>query len=182
MNLFVEPATKAKTTYVATNMRADDWHEISCQVPDTVSRSDAGAMCFDMSPHGLRHILTENDMPIFAFGLSGSMTPGLFSAWGFGTEDFTARHVFGLSSFIMTVLLPRARDEFRIRRVEIRSLASRKATARWIASLGATLECELPLFGAHGEPFLQWAFTEPRNSINTSLREVSLHPEHEVLQ
>jgi hypothetical protein len=183
----IRSGTRRDITYVGANMRPDDIAEIMCQLPYGMSTSDAAAFCHEVSPPDLSFVaLDEDGVPCFAFGVAACMTPGLFSAWGFGNKYTTPWCVGLVGSFIREHVIPLCKTKYRARRVEIRSLASRKSTHRWIKSLGARYEANIPYMGVNGEEFILWSFTAPENcgqlTGHAEMRIEQVHPEHEGLQ
>lgn len=63
-----------------------------------------------------------------------------------------------VSRYVTEDLIPFLMEDTDFHRVETRVMASYRRSVRWIESLGAEKECDLPGFGRGGEQFIQFAW------------------------
>lgn len=152
MNLVrILPATLRDMTYIAANMRQQDWREITAVYPATAT--EIGAALF-YSSDGLRWTAWLGDAPVCAFGVS-RMLPGLGSGWAYGTLRMR-RAVPAVSRFIRRHAAPLLiRDGFR--RVEVRTAIDHDLSHRWLESLGFVREGIAGDYGADGLDFVTYA-------------------------
>lgn len=155
MLIEIRPGTLRDITFVAAGMRAEDWREIhaSCPFDD---KAEAGAACYLVSPEWCWTAWLR-DEPVYAAGFAPSYLPWLWSAWAFGT-DRSRRAIPAITRHLMGVV-PTMIDAG-VHRVEARAVADYENANRWLAGLGAKLECELRAFGRNGETFNLWAWTK----------------------
>jgi hypothetical protein len=141
-------------------MRERDAHEILCQLPDGTTSVQAALFCFDVSPDDCRFVAYDKDAnPVAAFGWCLTHCPTLWTAWAFGT-DRMIRVVPEISDFIMTRQLPHIMRTYMPKRLEVRALKEHDLAHRWLTSMGATKECDLPRFGKDGETFTLYSWTD----------------------
>jgi len=153
VSIEIRPGTLRDVSFIAANMRDEDWREIHASGPMD-DRAEAGIMC---------HIASEfswtawiKDDPVCAFGFARSGLPWVWSAWAFGT-DRMKRAVPAVTRFGRETA-SRLLLEAGARRCEIRSIADHDLAHRWLQGLGAHLECELPGYGRNGETFVLYSW------------------------
>jgi hypothetical protein len=120
------------------------------------SMSDAALLCHYAS-QGFAWVALLDGEPVAAIGVVRSpLMPHLGSAWAFGTQKFK-RALPALSRAARA--FPGLLIADGVRRVEARCLKDHDLAGHWMASLGATKECDLECYGAEGETFELWAWT-----------------------
>lgn len=120
------------------------------------SMSDAALLCHYAS-NGFAWVALHNGEPAGAIGIARSpLLPHLGSAWAFGTKHFK-RTLPALSALARTFPAMLIADG--VRRVEARCLKDHDLAGNWMASLGASKECDLECYGSCGETFELWAWT-----------------------
>lgn len=147
-------------SYVGANMRQADQDEILCQLPENTSSQTAALVCFDTSPEDCRFVSYDRDgVPTGAFGWSPTPARSLWAAWAFGTGGLR-RSVPDISKFIMLHQLPYIMKNYKPKRLEVRSLKTHDLSHRWLTSMGARKDCELPRYGGNGETFVLYSWTD----------------------
>jgi hypothetical protein len=147
-------------SYVATNLRPEDYAEVDCQLdnwsPEALALS---------AMQGLAYVVEWKGNPEAAFG-AAEVRSGLWIAWSWGTRRMW-RCVSLITEFYFTSLGPEisARGAWR---VEARPLAGNDMAVRWLQRMGATERCLLPGYGKNGEDFLLFDWT--RESWNDVLQ------------
>ena len=152
MTVTIVPATVRDVTYIAADMRPDDWREIACQVHDGVTPGQIAAAAV---AHGESYVATLDGQPVAAFGVMPA-TVNVLTIWAWGTPR-TRRVVPAITRFTIADLVPRWLAAG-ITRVEARSIAGHDAAHRWLRALGTT-ETALPEWGKGGEAFILFAWT-----------------------
>ena len=148
----IRPATLRDATFIGANMRANDAHEILCQLPEGTSSADAAAICFATTPDGWKWTAWFNGQPVAAFGVM-ALTHCVWQGWAFGT-DRMARVIPMVSLFMMN---QRERmQEHGCRRLEARAFKRHNQARVWITHMGGTYRCDLPEHGRNGETFELW--------------------------
>lgn len=151
MRAEVVPATLRDISYVASNLRPQDRHEIDCQCAYwTPTLLAYGHM------QGFAYVVRLDGNPEAAFGASEAR-PGLWNAWSFGTSRI-ARCVPAITKHFYAVLGPDV-AKAGAWRVEARALASNDLALRWLRRLSATERCDLPGYGKSGEMFKLFDWT-----------------------
>lgn len=148
----IETANLRDLSFVAANMRDEDWREIACQYPPNLTRLDIAYAAF-ASPEAW--VATVRGQPVAAFGVS-RITVSVLSAWAFATRSMW-RAVPAVTRFIRDECARRW-AEAGITRVEARSIAGHHVAHRWMASMGGTCE-PCPAWGRDGEDFMLWWWT-----------------------
>lgn len=149
----IKPATLRDVTFVAANMRDQDWREVYASAPCD-DRLQAGYLCYALSRWSYTAWL--KDEPVCAFGFAMTHLPWLGTAWAFGT-DRMKRAIPAVSRHGKAM-----RQEFidaGLRRIEVRSLAGHDLAHGWLSALDAKREAELPHYGRDGETFILYAWT-----------------------
>ena len=101
---------------------------------------------------------TDDGLPVAAFG-AVPLWNGVWDVWMFATDEWP-RVALGVHRFIKKVMIP-ALEESGCHRAQCRSLATYTWSHRWLESLGAYKESELPHFGKEGELFYLYCWTRP---------------------
>ena len=154
MSIEIRPGTLRDVSFIAANMRDEDWREIHASGPMD-DRAEAGIMC---------HIASEfswtawiKDDPVCAFGFARSGLPWVWSGFAFGTEK-ARRAIPSITRFGRTEAA-RLLLEAGARRVEVRSVVDHDLSHKWLEGLGATRECEMKEYGRNGETFVLYSWT-----------------------
>lgn len=138
-------------SYIASNLRPDDFAEVDCQF-----ESWTPALLALTALQGPAYVVELDGNPEAAFGAAEQRT-GLWTVWSWGTKRMW-RCVPRITSFVKEVMLPDAIAKGALRG-EARALASNEMAQRWLMHLGATRRCELPYYGKNGETFVLWDWT-----------------------
>ena len=141
-------------TWIASCMREQDWKELSCQLVEGFSRSNAGRVCFEASGD-LCWTAWLDDRPVAAFGFSHSH-PTLLAAWAFGTHEM-GRVMPAISRHCAEFALPLIMTKG-YRRCEVRVLVAHDQSYRWLRRMGAKYECTMRYYGRNGEDFALMAW------------------------
>ncbi len=151
MRATVVPGNIRDMSYIASNLRDEDRHEIDCQCawwsPALIAH---GAM------RGFSYVVKLDGQPHAAFG-AAEERPGLFHAWSWG-GPLMHRCVPAITRHFYAVLGPAVANAGAWR-VEARALASNELALRWLRRLSATERCVLPNYGKNGEDFVLFDWT-----------------------
>ena len=150
----IRPATMRDVSFLAANMREQDWREVHASAP-TDDKAEAGILCH-MASRFAWTVWIKGD-PVCAFGFAQMGLPWLWSAWAFGT-DRIKRAIPAVTRFGRETASRMLLDAG-ARRCEIRSIADHDLAHRWLQGLGAHRECELPEYGRNGETFVLYSWT-----------------------
>lgn len=138
-------------SYIAANLRPEDFAEVDCQFNEWAPAQVALA-----AMQGFAYVVELDGNPEAAFG-AGEVRSGLWIAWSWGTRRMR-RCVPLITKFFYEVLGP-AVAERGAWRVEARAMAGNDMAVRWLKRLGATERCPLPGYGKHGEDFILFDWT-----------------------
>jgi hypothetical protein len=147
----IVPATIRDLTFIAANLRAEDWREIECQLADGVGRGEVAA--YGLA--GEAWVATMDGQPVAAFG-AAAMAYSVVSVWAWGTKRM-ARTVPAITRFIVEDCVPRW-IEAGVTRAEARSIEGHETAHRWLRSLGGQ-EQPCPAWGKRGEDFTLFWWT-----------------------
>jgi len=171
----VVPATLRDVTYIAANIRPEDWREIACQLSEEVTPTDVAAWSLTGRE---AWVATVRGQPVAAFGVHDATNArNVLMIWAWGTPKMW-RAVPEMTRFI------RERVEVWITegvtRVEARSIEGHGSAHRWMRALGGESE-PLPGWGKGGEDFLlfwwtQETWTSCAGSLNPPLQEPIRQP------
>lgn len=149
----IRPANMRDMTYIASEMRAADWREISAVVTET--RSAVGYMLF-ASSSGLAWTVWLNGEPVCAFGVS-RLFIGLGSGWAYGTKRMP-RVMSRVTRYALRTVRPMLiREGFR--RIEVRTAIDHDLSHRWLEHLGFVREGIAKDYGQDGLDFVTYAAT-----------------------
>ena len=154
MTVRIVGANLRDLSYIASNLRPEDFAEIDCQF-DVWSP----AMLAAVSLQGFAYVAEVNGNPEAAFG-AAEQRSGLWIAWSWGTRRMK-RCIPRITDFFFQVLGPDVAAAG-ASRVEARPLAGNDMAVRWLRKLGATERCLLPGFGKDGQDFLLFDWTRDR--------------------
>jgi hypothetical protein len=140
-------------SYIAANLRPDDYAEVDCQF-DTWTP----ALLALTALQGPAYVVELDGNPAAAFG-AAEQRKGLWIVWSWGTRRMW-RCVPRITSFVKEVMLPDAIAKGALRG-EARALASNEMACRWLRRLGATERCLLPCYGKNGEDFILFDWISP---------------------
>lgn len=143
--------------FVAANLRDQDRREIFATAL-LESGSQAGAMSFLTSP-GFCWTAWIDGQPVAAFGVSQGNPvhqPHLRYAWAYGTDKFK-RATPAITRFCVQEWPKRLIAEG-VTRVEIRSIADHDLAHKWLKSIRAKHEADMPNYGVNGESFQLWSW------------------------
>lgn len=153
MKASVIAGTLRDLSYIASNLRDADRHEIDCQAvwwsPAMVA---LGAL------RGSAYVVALDGQPHAAFGACEEQPGrGLWHAWSWG-GPLMHRCVPAITRHFYSVLGPDV-SAAGAWRVEARALASNELALRWLRRLSATERCVLPRYGRNGEDFVLFDWT-----------------------
>ena len=140
--------------YVADNMREWDKREVFATRWD----DDASELCDAIISGGEFGWIAGQDLPVAAFGAIPTWQ-GNWQVWMFATDRWP-EVALGVTRFIKKVMIP-ALEESGCHRAECRSMEGHDVAHRWLESLGAYKESELPHYGRNGETFYLYRWTRP---------------------
>lgn len=160
MTVRIVGATLRDLSYVAANLRPDDYAEVNAQF-DAWSPALIAALA--LRDHAYIAMLDANPEAAFGAGRAGTHS-GHWIAWSYGTARMR-RCVPLVTAFVREVIVP-AIYEAGGQRVEARALASNTMARRWLKRLGAVEDCTLKSYGRNGEDFLlfSWARADHMNT------------------
>lgn len=133
-------------SYVAANLRQEDFEEADCQF-DTWSPAHLAMAC--LRDHS--YVVEVKGNPEAAVGASRATHSGLWVAWSWGTRRMW-RTVPKITAFVRDVMIPDIIEQGGWR-CEARALASHTGAHLWLKRMGATECCDLPGWGKGGETF-----------------------------
>lgn len=142
--------------WVASRMRKLDQEEIYATrwsdqaddlVRDIMAGGDFGFVAGD-----------DNGLPIAAFG-AVPVWEGVWEVWMFATDEWK-RIAMDVTKFGHRTFFP-ALNEAGYHRLQCRSLSTHHVAHRWLESMGAHKESELPNYGRNGETFYLFCWTKP---------------------
>lgn len=145
-------------SYIAANMRAEDFSEISCLWKAWDTRV-LGTCAVKTAVPGMAWSVWYEGEPAAAYGFSqaAAFDPDHWQAWAFGTERFRRcvplinRHLKSIRSLI-------ERD---CRRLQVITHSEHDLSHRWIETLGGRQEGVLRSYGRGGEDFCVYAWVRP---------------------
>lgn len=162
----IVPPTLRDITYIAANVRPEDWREIACQIPDGVTALDVALWSVSA---GQAWVAKLGDQPVALFGASPQTAAGnVLALWAWGTKRMR-RVAPAITRFVRDGRAPEW-VEAGITRVEARSIAGHYDAHRWLSSIGLLAE-PLPQWGKGGEDFILFSMTLNR------WRDVHQHPQ-----
>ncbi len=150
------PGSLRDYSFIAANMRAEDWAEISAQVPPDTTPLDVALWCLSGRE---TYTAISNHQPAAAFGVH-NMTPAgnVLSLWLWAIK-VTPRVAFEVSKYIRENCADRWVNDEGVTRLECRSIDAHYSAHRWLRSLGAS-EQALPEWGRSGEAFTLFSWTK----------------------
>ena len=151
----IVPATLRDLTFIAANMRAEDWREIACQFPEGITRTEIAALA---GQFGESWVAVSSAQPVAAFG-AAPLTCNVLTGWAWGTRRMR-RAVPAITRFMREDCAPRWVDAG-ITRLEARSIAGHDEAHKWMRALGAD-EQPCPEWGRDGEDFILFSWTKER--------------------
>lgn len=162
LTVAIVPATLRDATFVAANMRADDWTEIECQAPAGTLPIEAALW----SVNGREAwVATVKGQPAAVFGIHNATPAGnVVTVWAWGTKAMR-RAVPEITRFIRWKV-PRWISEG-VTRVEARSIVGHADAHRWMRGLGA-VQAACPAWGKGGEDFILFSWTRETWARSTS--------------
>lgn len=151
MTVRIIPASLRDLSYIAANLRPDDFAEVDCQLDHWTPALLASVALRDHS-----YVAEANGNPEAAFG-AGKVRQGYWVAWSWGTPRM-GRAVPHITRFVRTVMIPEIIASGGLR-CEARALQSNLMACKWLDRMGAHPRCELPMFGKNGETFILYDWT-----------------------
>lgn len=141
------PISYESALHICRNMRPEDVREIF-------------ATKFSDDPEALAHEVVARKPFAWAAGLNGEpialfgcieMWPGVWEVWMFATPSFDkiGRRLTRLAHSAIVPIMVREG----CRRIQAHSIEGHDVAHRWLETLGAVREAELPDFGKNGETF-----------------------------
>lgn len=142
--------------WVASRMRAIDREEVYATRWDDESSS----LCKGILSGGEFGWVagTDDGIPVAAFGAI-PVWNGVWEVWMFATDRWP-EVALGVTRFIRRVMIP-ALEGTGLHRAQCRSKYNHHVAHRWLESLGAYKESELPHYGKDGELFYLYCWTRP---------------------
>jgi hypothetical protein len=153
----IVPPTLRDISFIAANVRPDDWREIACQIPDGTTPLDVALWSVSA---GQAWVAKLDDQPVALFGASPQTAAGnVLALWAWGTKRMR-RVAPAITRFVRD---GRAAEwvEAGKTRVEARSIAGHVEAHRWLVSIGFLAE-PLPQWGKDGEDFILFSMTLDR--------------------
>lgn len=158
----IADGTLRDLTFVAANIRPEDWREIAAQLPEGTTPTQAGAICYAA---GRSWVATWKGQPIAAFGVS-PIAASVLSIWAWGTPQMW-RSVPAITRYVDNDLAPEW-ERLGITRIEARSIADHEQAHRWLRRLGFE-ETPCPEFGRGGEDYVLFYFTRKMRKARPSV-------------
>jgi hypothetical protein len=140
--------------YVADNMREWDRREVFATRWD----DDPAALTSAILAGGEFGWVAGNDLPVAAFGAIPTWQ-GNWQVWMFATDDWKDV-AFDVTRFIRRIMIP-SLEQCGCHRAECRSMEGHEEAHRWLETLGAYKESDLPHYGRNGEMFYLYRWTRP---------------------
>ena len=142
-------------SYIAANMRPQDFSEIGCLWQRFDSRT-LGVAAMETAVEGMVWSVWYEGQPAAAYGFSHAspFDPEHWQAWAFGTDRFRrctpliTRHICSIRDVI----------EQDCRRLQVITLTEHGIAHGWIEALGATREGVLKSYGRGGEDFFVYSW------------------------
>lgn len=100
----------------------------------------------------------DDGLPVAALGAI-PVWNGVWEVWMFATDEWP-RVSLGVHRFIKRTMIP-ALESVGYHRAQCRALDRHTEAHRWLLSLGAYKESELPNYGRNGETFYLFCWTRP---------------------
>lgn len=140
--------------WVASRMRQQDRDEVFATRWD----DDVDQLCKEVVASGEFGWVagTDEGLPVAAFG-AVPVWNGVWEVWMFATNEWP-RVSYGVHKFIKRVMIPAIRST-EWNRAQCRSMAGYTWAHKWLESLGAHKESEMPCFGRNGETFYLFCWT-----------------------
>lgn len=138
-------------SYIASNLRPQDYAEIDCQMDYWTP-----AILALSAMQGMAYIAELDGNPEAAFGAAENRS-GLWIAWSWGSKRMW-RCIPRITQFFYQVLGPDVAAQGAWR-VEARALGANDMALRWLRRLGAHERCPLPAYGKNGEDFILFDWT-----------------------
>lgn len=147
----IELVTRRDLSYILSNLREMDKHELFCQYPHDEDSMNAKILLNAVLNAGeYKRIATLDGQPVLAFGMQ-EVSPKRFVAWAFGT-DKTRRVIPASTRFMLKEFLPVMKDY--ANRIQAESISTHKQAHNWLKGLGAKPVVTLKKVGKHGEDFI----------------------------
>lgn len=108
------------------------------------------------STYGKAAIATHNGRPCAVIGVS-PMWPGVWSAWSFGTDDWS-KAVLQLSRYALKTLRPFILERG-AHRLQCESHIEHTDAHRWLMTLGAKPEARLRGYGRDGSDYIMFSWS-----------------------
>lgn len=143
-------------SYIAANMRAEDFREIACLWQNWETRA-LGACAIETAVTGMVWSVWYDGQPAAAYGFShaSAFDPDHWQAWAFGTDRFR-RCVPAITRHLNSLVPVIERD---CRRLQVLSLCGHDIAHSWIEGLGGRKEGVLKSYGRGNEDFCLYAWT-----------------------
>lgn len=142
--------------WVVRRMRRQDFHEVYANRwddnPDALVRDLM--LCGDFGWVAG----TDEGLPVAAFGAI-PVWNGVWEVWMIATDNWP-KVALGVHRFIKRVMIP-ALEQTGCHRAQCRALSTYTWSHKWLKSLGAYKESEMPHFGRNGECFYLFCWTRP---------------------
>jgi hypothetical protein len=142
-------------SYIAANMRRQDYREIACLWETWDSRM-LGLCALETAVPGMVWSIHTGGQPAAAFGFSraSAFDPEHWQAWAFGTDRF--RRCVPAITRHFRVLRPQIERD--CRRLQVMTLKDHDIAHGWIEALGGQREGLLRCYGRGGEDFYVYAW------------------------
>lgn len=155
--MYLSPPDLASLQHICRNLRERDRRELEATEPDFDPDRTAHRLLAAWRAVGVFGQIVSKDEPIAVLVLL-SLTPRAVSA-GLLATDRWPDVVKPYSRHCARTLKPWLNRQG-IRRVEARTWDQHKDARRWLSWLGAVEECRVPQWGANGETFIQYGWTD----------------------
>lgn len=155
-------------SYIAANLRPEDYAEIDCQFDEWTP-----LMLAYLSMQGLSWVVTLDGNPEAAFG-AHEHRKGFWIIWSWGTKRIS-RCVPTITDFAHQQLIPHIVNSGAWR-AEARPLAANDLACRWLERLGARRQGLLESYGKNGEDFILYEW------VRSQFEDTAHVPEHEAAE
>lgn len=148
MKAHVIAANLRDLSYIASNLRPEDFAEVDCQYD---AWSPAMLAAGTLQARGFAYVVTLDGNPEAAFG-AAEERQGLWTIWSWGTKRMS-RCVPIITKFCREYLIPDVFNAGALRG-EARALYSNDKARRWLQRLGSSPAVVLRNYGKNGEDFV----------------------------
>lgn len=149
-------------SYIAANLRAQDFQEIAC-LWETWDTRALGICALETAVPGMAWAVWYEGQPTAAYGFSraSAFDPDHWQAWAFGTDRF--KRCVPLMTRHLNEIRPIVERE--CRRLQVIAKSDHDIAHGWIEGFGGQREGKLRAYGRGGEDFFVYAWVRPGNGM-----------------